>query len=325
MSESPNRETSRRPPSRTALITGAAGFCGRHLAAELLAAGYGVAGLDRVEAPIAGVATYRSDLADGEQMEWVLRTVRPAVVFHLAALTDPGRPYEELHRANALGTLALLDAVRKESPDALVLVTSSSSVYGAVAFGELPIRERHEFRPASAYAASKVAQEMVAYQYAAEHSLRLVRARPFNLTGPGESAGFVTSAFARQIAAIEAGRQPPVVRTGSLDTVRDFLDVRDAVRAYRLLAEAGEPGRVYNVCSGHPTGTRQLLHLLLDLSRVAPIAVETDESRLRRADVPIQIGDNAALRRRTGWSPEIALERTVEDVLNYWRQRMENE
>lgn len=314
--------------SKTALITGVAGFVGRHLAAHLLSAGYGVAGLDLVQAPIAGVALYAGDLADAAHMEWVLSTVRPGVVFHLAALTDPRLPYEELHRANALGTLSLLSAVQRASPKALVIVASSSAVYGAVPREALPISEHQELRPASAYAVSKIAQEMIACQQAAEHGLRLIRTRTFNLTGPGESPAFVTSAFARQIAAVEAahvgstGPERAVVRVGNLDTVRDFLDVRDAVRAYRLLAERGEAGQVYNVCSGRGTRTGALLDTLLGLSRVQPIAVEIDPARFQVSDVPIQVGENVALRDTTSWSPAIALEHTLHDVLTYWREQM---
>jgi len=310
---------------RAALVTGAAGFCGRHLAAHLLAAGYRTAGLDMAQTSIPSVTAYQCDLADTESLEGIVASLQPDVVFHLAALTNPHLPYELLHRANVLGTLSLLTAVRRSCPAALVLVTVSSAVYGHVPAQLMPIGERQLFRPASLYAVSKIAQEMLAYQQSIEHGLRLIRTRTFNLTGPGESPDFVTSAFARQIAEIEAGRREAVLRTGNLDTVRDLLDVRDAVQAYRLLAERGEPGEVYNVCSGRGTSIRQLLKTLLGLSRVRPIAVETDPARLQPADVPVQIGESLSLRMTTSWSPKLPLEQTLHDVLDYWREQIQKE
>lgn len=308
-------------PPTTALITGAAGFCGRHLATDLVTSGYQVAGLDLLAASIPGVACYAADLADGERLRAVLAEVQPATVFHLAALTDPRLPYAELHRVNALGTLSLLEAVRATCPTALVLVTITSAVYGAVPPDEQPIGENQPFHPASAYAVSKVAQEMIAYQQATQHGLRLIRARTFNLTGPGESPAFVTSAFARQIADIEAGRCEPELHTGNLQTVRDFVDVRDAVRAYRLLAERGRPGDVYNICSEQGTPIHELLRILLGLSRVRPISVVPDPARLQPADVPLQVGSAARLRAATGWVPTISLPHTLQAVLDDWRAR----
>jgi GDP-4-dehydro-6-deoxy-D-mannose reductase len=268
---------------------------------------------------------YEGDLLDAGRLHAVLDEVRPAFIFHLAALTNPRLDYQELHRVNALGTLALLDAVRQACPTATVLVTSSSAVYGRVPDGGLPIGEDEPLRPANLYAVSKIAQEMVAYQQFAEHGLRVIRSRAFNLTGPGEGAGFVTSAFARQIAEIEAGRRGPVLRVGNLAAIRDFTDVRDAVCAYRLLAEHGEPGAVYNICSEQGMVIRHLLDGLLALSRVPGIDVQPDPSRLQPADVPAQVGDAACLRRATGWLPGIPLSQTLADVLSYWREHIQEE
>jgi GDP-4-dehydro-6-deoxy-D-mannose reductase len=203
-----------------------------------------------------------------------------------------------------------------------VVVTSSSAVYGRVSPDALPISEDHPFAPTNFYAVSKVAQEMIAYQYFAQYKLRVIRTRAFNLTGPGESSRFVTSAFARQIAEIEAGLREPAICVGNLDAVRDFTDVRDAVRAYKVLAEQGVSGEAYNVCSGQGTSIRDILNTLLDLSTQRNINVQIDPSRLQPADVPIQIGDASKLRALTGWTPVVPLRQTLEDVLNYWRKQV---
>lgn len=306
-----------------ALVTGAAGFCGRHLVSHLLQSGYDASGLDCVDRACPGAMLYKADIQDMAGMQAVLEMVQPDLVFHLAALTNPRLDYQELHRVNALGTLTLLNAVRQVCPAAIILVTSSSAVYGRGHSGPVPIDEGQPLRPANLYAVSKIAQEMVAYQQFAAHGLRAIRTRAFNLTGPGESAAFATSAFARQIAEIEAGRRDPVLHVGNLDAVRDFTDVRDVARAYRLLAERGEPGSVYNVCSEHGIRIGQLLDDLLALARVPGILVRPDPDRLQPADVPIQVGKAARLRQETGWSPEIPLRQTLQDVLDYWRRHID--
>jgi len=309
----------------TAFVTGAAGFCGRHLVADLQSAGYRVAGLDRAASSCPGAALYVADLDQQDRLQAILAEVRPDLLFHLAALTDPRLRYEELHYVNALGTLSLLDTARQVCPAARVLIASTSAVYGRVPAGRLPIDEDEPFHPANLYAVSKVAQEMIAYQHFAAHGLAVIRSRAFNLTGPGESPGFVTSAFARQIVEIEAGRRPPIIHVGNLDTVRDFVDVRDAVRAYRLLAEQGEPGTAYNVCSGRGVSIRALLDALLELARVPGIVVEPDPGRLQPADVPISVGSSHELCTTAGWSPTVSLEQTLRDVLSHWREHVEKE
>lgn len=305
-----------------ALVTGAAGFCGRHLVAHLVESGYHVAGLDR-EGDASHLDTlYRGDVLDCEQVRAVLDREKPNVIFHLAALTNPRLDYAELHRVNALGTLALLTAARQARPDVRVLITGTSAVYGNAPPNALPISESQPLQPATPYAVSKIAQEMLAAQQGAEHGLRIICTRTFNLTGPGESPSFVTSAFARQIAEIEAGKREPVLHVGNLETVRDMTDVRDAVRAYRLLAEAAEPGATYNVCSGRGTPIRQLLEMLLSMSQVKGILARPDPDRFRPGDVSIQVGNATRLHEATGWAPAIPLRQTLQDVLDFWRQRI---
>ena len=312
-------------PERVALITGANGFCGRHLAAHLLDSGYRVAGFDLGDGPPPDLDLYRGDIADAVAVESTLAEVQPEVIFHLAALLNPRLPYDTLHRVNALGTLNLLDAARAVCPTAIIVVTSTSAVYGQVRPEELPIAEDQPFHPANLYAVTKITQETLAYQHHAAHGLRVIRTRTFNLVGPGESPAFASSAFARQVAEIELGRRKPVLAVGNLESVRDFTDARDAVRAYRLLAELGEPGGVFNVCSGRGTPIRHILEILLGLSTVRGISVEVDPARFQPADVPVQVGDPSRLKAATGWSPAIALEQTLADVLDDWRNRVREE
>lgn len=311
--------------SATVLITGVNGFCGRHLATHLSAAGYRVAGLDRDRGSTPGPDFHQADVTDAQALQAILKATRPDIVFHLAALLNPRLPYDALHQVNVLGTLNLLDAVRTVCPQATILVTSTSAVYGRVRSEELPIAESQPFRPSTPYAVTKIAQEMLAYQQFATHGLRVVCTRTFNLVGPGESPAFAASAFARQIAEIELGRRDPVLTVGNLESVRDFTDVRDAVRAYRLLAEAAEPGSVFNVCSGRGTPIAQVLDILLSLSSVRGIAVQVDPARFQAADVPVQVGDPSRITAATGWSSAIGLEQTLADLLEDWRNRVHKE
>jgi GDP-4-dehydro-6-deoxy-D-mannose reductase len=304
-----------------ALITGAAGFCGRHLSAHLADHGYDVFGVDLAPAQVPGATLLAGDIRDTAFVQDVLQVAEPTHVFHLAALTGANADWEALHDVNVRGTSRLLQAMRLSGLNPAVLITGSSAVYGLVGPAALPIAETQCFSPATLYAVSKIAQEMLANTYYAAHGMRVIRARAFNLTGPGESSRFVTSAFAHQIAEIEAGRRGPVLRVGNLEAVRDFTDVRDAACAYRLLAEFGEPGSVYNVCSGQATSIRQVLDGLLALSSVPGISVELDPERLQHADVPAQVGDGSRLRQATGWAPRIPLRQTLLDVLDSWRRR----
>ncbi|MBN1920078.1 MAG: GDP-mannose 4,6-dehydratase [Anaerolineae bacterium] len=309
-----------------ALITGINGFCGRQLTSFLLQQGYRMVGMDLKPDPVPDAATlYAGDIRDDMFVSEVLEATRPDIIFHLAALTAPRANPEELESVNKGGTRCLLDAVQCSSSAPRIVITSSSAVYGHVLPAQLPIRETQPLRPATAYAASKVLQEREATQAFIGQNLAVICIRPFNLTGPGESEHFVTSAFARQIAEIEAGLRAPIIQVGNLDAVRDFTDVRDAVRAYVLLAERGIPGEVYNVCSEQGVQIRQILELLLELSTRTDIEIRVDPTRLQAADVPIQIGSAARLRALTGWAPTLTLTETLNDLLNSWRQRIYEE
>jgi GDP-4-dehydro-6-deoxy-D-mannose reductase len=314
------------------LITGVTGFVGGHLAEHLLARGdlevFGThrwrSRMDNVE-PLRGrLELVECDLRDAAATRRMLAAVRPDRVFHLAAQsyvpTSWAAPSETL-TGNVLCQLNLFEAARELGLAARFQIAGSSEEYGFVKPDEVPIREENPLRPLSPYAVSKVAQDLLAYQYWKSYGLHAVRTRGFNHTGPRRGEVFVTSNFAKQIAEIEKGLREPVVRVGNLEARRDFTDVRDMVRAYWLALESGEPGEVYNICSGRAYTIRQLLDILLGLAH-ARVEVRQDPTRLRPSDVEILIGDGTKFARATGWSPTIPFETTLEDLLQYWRQRV---
>ncbi len=312
------------------LVTGIAGFAGSHLADFLL---------DETDVEVHGILhrhqwrirhrleqlhLHRGDLRNPLWVNEVVQAVRPDRTFHLAAWSDVGGSWRQpwnAYELNILAQLNLLEALQRIVPEAPVLVVTSNEVYGLVRPADLPIAEETPFRPNSPYGVSKIAQDMMGIQYWNSHRLPTVRARSFNHIGPRQSDDFVASAFARQIAAIEAGLQPPVLRVGNLDAVRDFTDVRDVVRAYWLLLKRGDPGQVYNVGSGQGRPIRWLLDTLLGMTSV-DIDVQLDPERLRPSDVPVSICDNRRLVAATGWQPRIDLRRTLQDLLDFWRREI---
>jgi len=314
-----------------ALITGVTGFVGPYLAAELVgepgAELFGMA-LDASAAKAngalpAGLETLEGDITDDGSIRTVLEAARPQVVFHLAGASSGAaawhRPAECLE-VNALGTLRLLEGVRRLGLDATTVVASSGEVYGSADDEAHPLTEESPLRPLSPYAASKASQDLVAAQYPRAYGMRVIRLRLFNHTGPRHPEQFVASSFARQIARIERGLQEPVIRVGNLDARRDFVDVRDVARAYRLAARRDLRGEVFNVCSGRAVSIRQVLDLLRGLAR-CEVTVRTDPERMRPADIPLLIGDPRRFREATGWAPTIPIERTLADLLEWWRQQ----
>ena len=308
------------------LVTGASGFVGPWLLDALAAAGQGpITALGEPPAApvpaLPAVTWHPGDVRDAAALDALVAEVRPATVFHLAAqasvaasLEDPGATFE----VNALGTLRLLDALRRHAPASRTLLVSSAEVYGPRG-GRLA--EDLALAPANPYAASKAAAEQVATAFARSYGLAVVVARPFNHTGPGQTARFAPGSFARQIAMIEAGRQAPVIRVGNLAARRDFLDVRDVVRAYLALAAHGAPGRAYNVSRGEAVPIQAILDGLLALAKVG-IDVERDPALMRPADVPELLGDPQALHAATGWTPAIPLATTLADLLAQWRRQV---
>ena len=304
------------------LVTGASGFAGSHLI-QLLSTSHAVVGWARSTPPaeIVSFAQWQSiDLLDRDAVTAAVHGLNPSAIFHCAGLpqvaeswTDTAAPLA----ANVLGTHRLLEAVRLLGSSCRILVTGSAHVYAP---SSAPIAEDETLRPASPYALSKLAQEQLALKAAAEDGLQVIVTRSFNHTGPRQTPSFVAPSIARQIAAIERGEMEPVIRVGNLEAQRDLLDVRDAVRAYAALIQAGTPGTVYNVASGVGRPVRAVLDALVSRARV-PIRIETDAERMRANDIPILIGDASRLRQATGWEPKVSFEQMLDDLLAYWRSQ----
>jgi GDP-4-dehydro-6-deoxy-D-mannose reductase len=309
------------------LVTGALGFVGDHLCRELLRSGHEVFGCDvecataRAGASGVAFATRTCDVSDARAVEELVSEVRPSAVLHLAAQSSASRAFvqpRETFLTNALGTQNLFEAVGEHSPESMVLVVSSGEIYGPQEPGGRPATEDTPVIPVSPYALTKAVQDMLALQYWKSHGIKSVRARPFNHTGPGQTTTFVLPNFARQIAMAEAGRCDPVIEVGNLEAVRDFLDVRDVVRAYLLLLEHGTPGEAYNICSGTPRSIKSLLDVLLSMSKTK-VTLKRAESRIRPSDISYLVGDSSKLRERTGWEPAYRLEDTLLELLEQWR------
>lgn len=306
-------------PQLTTLITGASGFVGGHLAHFLMLQGWQVFGFDRRTTKGAG-NLYTGNLMKPGVLTTVIKKCQPDVVFHLAGLIKSSRP-ESLYHANLLGTVTLFESLLKSGQRPLVIIASSSAVYG-FGFDGKPITEKVRPRPATHYAVSKLAQETAALHYFDAFQLPVIILRMFNLLGPGQSPDLACSAFARQMALAETSGNDEIV-TGDLGACRDFVDVRDAVRAFALVAEKGKAGQVYNVCSEHAVSIRTCLNKMLSISpRQFRVRIDTD--RLQINDLPIQIGDARKLHRVTGWSPQISLKQSLSDLLEYWRQKVKS-
>lgn len=315
-----------------ALITGAAGFAGSHLADLLVARGdVEVHGTLRPDDGIHNLRhlgdrlrVHRVDLRDYAQVSEVLRAVEPDMLFHLAAQASVGqswaRPADTLV-SNITMQLHLLQAVVAHGLTPRILVVGSADEYGRVTDGDLPIDEDTPLRPLNPYAVSKIAQDMLGYQYHLSHGLHIVRVRPFNHIGPRQGTGFVVPDFARQVARIEANLQEPVLRVGDLSTRRDFTDVRDVVRAYALALERGAAGAVYNIGSSRSHSIQEVLDTLLRLS-TCTVRVEVDTAHLRPSDVREAVCDCRRIHADTGWEPTITLEQSLQDVLDDWRERV---
>ena len=315
------------------LITGITGFVGSHLAEYILdlAEGHQVFGLCRWRSPRENLARAydRISLVEGDLMDMSvlirhLDAIRPEAIFHLAAqsyvLTSFDAPVQTLW-PNVIGTANLLEAVRLTKLDPVIHICSSSEVYGQVRPEDVPIREDCPFKPASPYAVSKVGEDMLAFQYWVSHGLRTIRTRMFTHTGPRRGDVFAMSFFAKQVAAAELGMMEPIIHVGNLDSVRTFCDVRDAVRAYWLLVNCCEPGEVYNIGGNRTLTIGEALKILLSFSKIT-CEVVVDRKLLRPSDVTLQIPCTDKFRNKTGWQPEIPFEKTLEDMLIYWRDEL---
>ena len=306
------------------LITGATGFAGSHLLSSLDHRG-AIVGWCRPggQPPRQGrTITWQGvDLTHRDSVVAAIGDVRPSRIFHLAGAPNVATSWSSAvsHLAvNALGTHHVLEAVRLAGEPCRVLVVSSAQIYHS---SDDPIAEDAALGPSNPYGFSKLAQDQLALGVARDERLDVVIARPFNHIGPGQQPGFAVSSFARQIARIERGLDPPTIRVGNLEARRDITDVRDVVGAYRLIMEGGMAGRAYNVCSGRSWRIRDLLHELLSLSP-ASIDVEIDAARFRPNDVPIVQGDGNRIRAELNWIPSIRVEQTLRDTLAWWRDEI---
>ncbi len=305
------------------LITGCGGFIGSYLAEFLIDKGYNVYGtvfdstenIDHIKDKI---NTMKIDMSDKSQIETAVEKSMPDIVFHLAAqsfVIPSWQDTEGTLKTNILGTLYLFDAIRKTGVNSAIIIASSSACYGLTNLDEIPIKETKEFRPSSPYAVSKISADMLAYVYARAYGMKIIRARIFNTIGPRKKGNAVGD-FAQMIAEAEKGKRSGV-GVGNLDPVIDFTDVRDLARALWLLAEKGEYGEAYNICSGRGHKLSDILEKLISFAN-KKIDVYRDEKKIRPIDDPVFIGDNTKIK-RLGWTPTIKMEDTLKDTLNYWR------
>jgi len=325
---------------KTALITGITGMVGSHLADYILEnSDWNIVGMARWRSPIDNIGHLVDRINEGDRirlsygdlndivsLQNVLKSSKPDYIFHLAAQSFPKTSFEspiETYSTNIIGTANLLEAARLMGSDPWIHICSSSEVFGRVPKEKLPINEDCQFHPASPYAISKIGTDLIARFHADAYGQKVISTRMFTHTGPRRGDVFAESSFAKQIAMIEARVMEPVIKVGNLDSLRTFADVRDAVRAYfMLLTENPISGEYYNIGGEHVARIGEMLDYLISLSTMDEITIEVDESRLRPIDADLQIPDTTKFRDHTSWSPEIPFEKTMQDLLDYWRDRI---
>lgn len=307
--------------SSITLVTGAAGFAGSHLLDLLKRDSAGLVAWQRpggTPPAVPDVSWESVDLLDAGTVRAAIARLRPAAVYHCAGAAHVGRAWDDTSKAfaaNVMATHHLLDALDRAAVPARVLIPGSALVYTAA---DRPLVEDDPLLPSSPYGLSKLAQELLGCR--ANGGIRVGIARAFNHFGPRQDPMFAASSFARRIADIEHGRWAPEISVGNLDARRDLTDVRDTVRAYKLILERGVPGRPYNVCSGRAIAIRDLLDMMIARAKV-PVKVVVDPKRYRPNDTPLLVGDPSRVKTELGWMPEIPIEKTVDDLLAYWRTR----
>src|SRR3989338_4774823 len=316
---------------KKALITGITGFVGSHMAELLLRESVEVYGIQRWRSKTENIDHIKdkikfeeADLLDAHSLYTVIDKIKPDYIFHLAAQSfvqsSWASPTQTLE-VNIIGTAHLFEAVRKTEHPITIQIACSSEEYGKVLPNEVPIKETNPLRPLSPYAVSKLAMDYLGYQYYESYGMRIIRTRGFNHTGPRRGDVFAESTFARQIAEIEKGKKEPEVMVGNLDARRDYTDVRDMVKAYYLSVQKCEPGESYNIATGKGWKIKDMLDLLLSKSKMK-IKIVQDPARMRPSDVEVLIGDATKFKNQTGWKPEIPFEKTMEDLLSYWREKV---
>jgi GDP-4-dehydro-6-deoxy-D-mannose reductase len=308
------------------LVTGAAGFAGSHLVDLLAQSGAAVIGWRRpgsaTPSNTPSVDWHFVDLLDRHAVARAVADIRPDTVYHCAGSAHVGQSWTDTRETlatNVLGTHHLLDGLRSAKVNARVLIPGSALVYRQ---SDRALTEDDPTGPASPYALSKLAQEMLCRRAVDDDHQQIYLTRSFNHTGPRQNPTYAAPGFARQIAMIESGRMAPTIEVGNLDAARDLIDVHDAVRAYRDIVEKGRPGVIYNVCSGQAIRIRNLLDRLVAMSRV-PVQVRVDPARYRPNDNPVLFGDRTRIEKDTAWAPTIPLDQTLSDLLDYWRKEIE--
>jgi len=323
------------------LITGITGMVGSHLLDHLIeSSDWEIHGLIRWRSPLENlvhhvdeinksdsrIKLHYGDLNDYGSLVTVLKDTKPDFIFHLAAQSFPRTSFDapiETLQTNILGTCALLEAIKSVCPEAMIHVCSSSEVFGRVPKERVPISENENFHPASPYAISKAGTDLLGRFYAEAYGLKTYTTRMFTHTGPRRGDVFAESSFAKQIALAEAGHIDPVVNVGNLDSLRTIADVRDAVRAYKMLLTMNlEPGSYFNIGGEYTCTVGEILEKLISLSTLNNIEVKIDQNRIRPIDADLQIPDTTLFRGLTGWEPVISFEQTMQDLLDYWRQRI---
>lgn len=311
------------------LVTGAAGFVGRHLTRHLKDEGHEVSGLvhpSELEDGklLEGVdAVEAADLLDDRTIGAAVARLAPEAIYHLAAFSNPESSLKYARQTletNILGTQNLLEAAKATGTAPKILLVGSAQQYGKVDETDQPISEERDQKPLTPYSVSKASQELLGQRYFLSEGLPVFWTRSFNHTGPGQADAYVCSSFARQVAEVEKGTKSPEIRVGNLAARRDFMDVRDVARAYSAILERGRPGRAYNVGRGEAISIQEVLDTLIELSTV-PVEVKVDPERYHALDAPLIVGDVSRLRDETGWSPRFALRQTLEDLLDDWRRR----
>jgi GDP-4-dehydro-6-deoxy-D-mannose reductase len=315
------------------LITGITGFAGSHLADYILD--------NHRDAQVYGIIRWRSrmenilhienrihlmeaDLKDMASLKKCLTEVQPDRIFHLAAQSFVPTSWKcpaETFAINAIGQINLFEAILSLGISPKIQIAGSSEEYGLVNSDEVPMKETNPLRPLSPYAVSKVAQDLLGWQYFKSYGLKVVRTRGFNHTGPRRGDVFICSNFAKQIVEIEKQKREPVIYVGNLEARRDFTDVRDMVRAYWLCLEKGEPGDVYNLGSEKTYSIQEVLDMLLEISGVE-VKIEVDPERLRPSDVPVLLADSSKFKKLSEWEPRISFNQSLQDLLEYWRERI---
>jgi len=312
-----------------ALITGISGFAGSHLAEFLIEKGYEVFGtffdkstFSNLNGFVNKIKVYRCDIRNYDALKNVIEDVKPDEIYHLAAISFVPTSLKEpklTFDTNLYGTLNLYQAVIDLEMNPMILFVGSADEYGIVNENDLPIKEECPLNPVNPYSISKASADFLSIFYFKNYSLNIIRVRPFNHIGPKQSPEFVCSDFAKQIAEIEKGLREPIIKVGNLEAKRDFTDVRDMVRGYWLALDKGEPGKVYNICSERAIQIKGLLNHLLELSS-RKVEIMKNPKRMRPSDNPILQGDSSKFRRRSGWKPEILLDKTLKDILEFWRK-----